>query len=387
MLSFEDAIENIQNSLKEYQIDGWLIYDYRGSNPYLKDIFQLSWHATRRFFLFIPKVGEVEALSHTIEDVPLDHLPIRKRKFSSYQDLEDHLREWVEKAPKLAMEYSPMAHLPNLSKLDAGTFDWLKSLGAQIVSSQNILSHLYVETIDLESHLKAAQLLSLVFEKSFQWLKAELEQKGHSTEKALQNHVLTELKIAGLETNDLPICAVDDNSSRPHYTLIGEGKKIQKGSLVLLDIWGKLPEPNAIYADMTQMALVGRKPTSKEKEVFNAVYEAQQEAIHYCQNHGSFKGKDVDLIARQRVRHHQLDQYFTHRLGHSIGVELHGPLANLDSFETIDDRLILPGSCFSIEPGVYLPGEFGVRLECDALFTQDRTIQITTPRQSQFIEI
>lgn len=384
-MHFENIVQIVQRELKNTKFDGWLIYDYCGSNSIFFDLFGLKWHATRRFFLLIPKEGKPSVIFHQIEEIPSFNKEVRYLPYKTFSALNDLLSRLAEESPRVLMEYSPIGAIAQISKLDAGTYQLLLQHGFQISSSKDLISQLFIENLDHSSHQVAAKRLGKSFDECWSYLQNRIEEKNVIFERDFQETAKKILEKNQLIDFDVPIVAANQNSAKPHYAIIGNGSPITKGSIVLLDMWGRIDQPQSIFSDMTQMAIIGRKPTDFENEIFSIVYEAQDRAIHTILSNEIPLGKHADESARKWISSKGYGEFFCHRLGHSIDQKLHGRSANLDDFESNDDRKILPGAIFSIEPGIYLEGKFGVRLECNAHYTRNRNVEITTKRQKNWI--
>ncbi len=368
----------IQSLLKERTIDGWLLYDFRRSNSIAIDFLKIApeAHLTRRFFYWIPKTGTPVAVVHRIETHILAHLPGEKRVYSSAEELEVILRSLLKGSYQIAMEYSNNCNIPTLAKVDAGMVERIRTLGATVISSGDFLQELLCvwSKEQLELHREAGKVLDRVAGEAWSWIGDKLQRNQNMTEYDVQQFILKEIERAGCVMEGEPICGVNEHSAMPHYAPSKSGsQKIQKGDWILIDLWCKKKVPHAVYADITRVAIAG-EPTQKQQEVFQVVYEAQKAATEWVAARvgKQMRGFEADQVARDVIEKAGYGEYFTHRTGHNIHEEDHGPGANIDGFETHDDRLLIPGTCFSIEPGIYLPGEFGVRLEYDVYLHADK---------------
>lgn len=364
-------IDRLQKLLSEKKIDGWLLYDFRRSNSIAIDFLKIApdAHLTRRFFYWIPKSGNPVAVVHRIETHILAHLPGEKRVYSSAEELDEALRSILKGVGSVAMEYSHNCNIPTLAKVDAGMVERVQSLGPSVISSGDFLQELLCvwSKEQLELHREAGKVLDRVAEGAWNWIGDKLKKNQPVTEYDVQQFILKEIERAGCVMEGEPICGVNEHSAQPHYAPSKNGsKKIQKGDWILIDLWCKKKVPQSVYADITRVAVAG-EPSEKQQEVFQVVYDAQKAAMEWVAARvgKEMRGFEVDHVAREVIEKAGFGEYFTHRTGHNIHEEDHGPGANIDGFETHDDRLLIPGTCFSIEPGIYLPGEFGVRLEYD----------------------
>jgi len=381
------SIQLIQDVLKSLpDVDGWLIYNYRKSNPFAYEILGIATneHITRRFFYWIPKQGEPVKIVHAIEPHIVKRLPGKELIYASWQELESLMTTILKDKKKVAMEYSPMNYIPTLSRIDAGTNEWLASFGISIISSWPILEQWLSRWTKEQRalHLEAAGMLDKVFVSSYQMIKDALTNEIPITELQVQAHILQFLHSNNFITSHAPICAVNDNAAKPHYTPSTEvNRPIKKGDLVLLDIWCKKNIPEAPFADFTQVALASNKQNQKMAKIYSIVLESQKAAIAFIKDRLAVKkdilGFEVDDVVREHISSYSLAQYFTHRTGHNIHTVVHGHATHLDNFETHDTRKLMPRTCFSIEPGIYLPEEYGIRLECNAYITNDLQLEIT----------
>ena len=368
------SIPLVQKALSERTIDGWLLYDFRGNNPLCRSFLQVSQeeHLTRRFFYWIPASGEPIALVHAIEPSALDHLPGEKRRYLRWDSLRAHLAEILKNAHRVAMEYSPSAGIPSLSHVDAGTIDLVRAQNVEVVSSGPLLG-LFSSTWDdkkLQSHLEAAQFLDRVVEEAWQLISNSLEKGMEISECAVQDWLVEQFDVHGFVSDSPPMCATGVHTADPHYSPNRSAKTlIQRGDIILLDLWCKKKEKGAVYADITRVGVVAKSPSSRQQEIFDIVKRARDVVTAFVQlNYEAgreIKGCEVDEVCRKVIEEAGYGDYFLHRTGHNIDMQVHGPGTHIDNFETRDDRPLVPHTCFSIEPGIYLPNEFGVRLEYD----------------------
>ena len=385
-------IEKVQTYLKEINIDGWLIYDFRKSNELAHYFLNIPSHAvtTRRFFYWIPKEGEPIRLVHAIESQVLDELPGEKWVYLSWQFLEKELGEILKGKHKIAMEYSPNNRIPYVSRVDAGTVDLVRSFGVEVVSSADFISYFIAELTDaqIESQVRAGIALDEIVADTWKWIAKNLSENKKITEYDVQQKIVQDFKDRKMITDHNPIVATNAHSADPHYeALKGKSSEIKMGDFILLDQWAKESTEDAIFADITRVGVAGPKPTEKQKEIFEVVRKAQKEADELVKSRFEKKerveGREVDDAARSVIEQAGYGKYFTHRTGHSIERALHGSGAHIDNLEINDVRPLIPRSCFSIEPGIYLPGEFGVRLEYDVLILPDGSVKITGGEQDE----
>ena len=386
-------LKSIQSALTERQFDCWLFYDHHHRDPISYKVLGLpeSLFVTRRWFYVIPKSGDPIKLVHRIEAGHLNSLPGSKREYSSWRELWDNLKAMLEPHKTVAMQYSPNNLIPYIGLVDAGTVELVRSFGKDIVSSGDLVARFEAAWTDeqINSHFAARDAVDPIVEAAFREIGARVR-NGGTTEYNIQQWIMEAFRREDLVTEDPPIVAVNANSGNPHYEPRSEDStRIKAGDFVLLDIWAKKKTPNAVYYDITWTGVIG-SPSQKQMEIFNVVRGARDAGIKKVQEAFSARRKiagwEVDEATRGHIASAGLAQYFTHRTGHSIGVSVHGNGANMDNLETKDEREIIPNSCFSIEPGVYLPGEFGVRSEVNVL-TRSGSAEITGKIQRELVLI
>lgn len=389
-------LKKVQQILKDMKIDGWLFYDFRRSNELAIEILDIpkESHLTRRFFYFLPSKGTPVKIVNGIEAGFLDHLPGKKLIYSNHTSLTDHLKKTLKNAKIIAMEYSPKNAIPYVSKVDAGTIEQIKSFGLKIHSSGDLISMFGARWSDKqykENKPVANALTDIVF-KSFDYIKKNINKGKTINEYDVQQFIMNEFKKRKYYTDSPPIVGVNENSGNPHYEpTIKVNKKIKKGDFVLIDLWAKLDKPEGVWADITWTGYVGTRIPEKYIKIFNIVSDARDTAFNLVTKRFSegkeIKGFEVDSAARKVIEIAGYGKYFIHRTGHSITTELHGSGAHMDNYETKDERLILPSTSFSIEPGIYLK-EFGVRSEIDVYINpKKRVIATGGERQNEIIAI
>jgi Xaa-Pro dipeptidase len=391
---------SVQQALSDEKLAGWLFYDFRKSNPVAYQVLDLPIDDmyTRRWFYFIPAEGAPTALISSVESHVLHSLPGERRIFRTWQEMQSHLGRLLQPGTRVAMEYSPLNAIPYMSRVDAGTVELVRSFGVEVVSSANIAQRFVAQLSDeqLETHREAARRLIAAKDRLFAELGARLRggvAQGRAGETLdeynVQQRFRDLLEQTGVVLSEPPIVAVNANSGNPHYEpSAGRHSPIQRGDLILFDFWARMPGPDSIYADYTWMAFAGTRPEipARQKEVFAIVSRARDAAIAFVRqrlNEGEkVEGAQVDDVARRVVAEAGYADYFVHRTGHSIATTEHGNGANIDNFETRDQRLLLPNTCCSIEPGIYLP-EFGIRSEVD-LLVHERDVEVTgIPAQAE----
>jgi Xaa-Pro aminopeptidase len=381
-----DRVKDVQKHLIENKIDGWLLYDFHKINDLAISFLDIPEDRllSRRFFYWIPAKGEPIKIMHIIEPYALDHLPGESKIYLKWQELEECLKETLKGAKVVAMEYSPRGAIPYVSKVDGGIIDLVRECGVKVVSSAPFLQYYTCvwDSDQLESHLAAADVLDKTAEKAWQFIASALKNEKFITEYDVQQMMLQEIEKNGCVTSSPPFCCVNAHSADPHYAPQKENSSpIKKGDFILIDLWCKKKGPRSTFADITRVGVAASAPTERQNEIFQIVRSAQKAATEYVQNKVAageiVKGFEVDLVCRKVIADAGYGKYFTHRTGHNIHTQDHGPGAHIDSLETLDERPLIPRTCFSIEPGIYLPGAFGVRLEYDVYITEKRTIQIT----------
>ncbi len=365
----------IQAALREAGLDGWLFADFRGSDPIAAAVLLLpEGHQTRRWYYFVPAEGRgaPRKLVHAIEAGRLDALPGETRTYVGWQALHERLRESLGGARRVAMQYSPMNAIPYVSRVDAGTVELVRSFGVEVVSSADLVQRFEAVWTPEQaaSHLAAADGCRATIDAAFAEVRRALEAGRRLDEYRLQQFILEEFGRRGLVTDHPPIVAVGPHSADPHYSPGPEGSaEIRPGDVLQLDIWARRAGPDTVYADISWSAAVSAEPSADHAALFEVVRRARDAAIALVRERVAagrpVHGFEVDDAARGVVAAAGFGDRFLHRTGHSIGRSVHGNGANLDNLETRDERRLLPGTGFSIEPGVYFPGRFGVRSEVD----------------------
>ena len=385
-------LKKVQQILSQLDFDAWLLYDFRGSNELALTMLDIpkKAHLTRRFYYLIPKQGEPKKIANAIETFHFDHLPGKKLPYASYNSLIDNLKSSLTGIKKIAMEYSPMNAIPYVSRVDAGTIEQIRSLGVEIVSSADLITMynaLWTKE-QFQENKPVAYALNEIAYKAFDFIKKKILKSQNITEYDVQQFIMGEFKRNKLFTDDPPIIGVNENSANPHYTPSKElHKKINKGDFVLIDLWAKQNNEDAVWADITWVGFVGDFVPEKYTKIFNIVAEARDAAFNLVDSRfkqgKEVRGYEVDAVCRKVIDDAGYGKYFIHRTGHSITTDLHGSGAHMDNFETKDERLILPSTSFSIEPGIYLPGQFGVRTEVDVFITKGGKVMIDWKRKAK----
>jgi len=376
-------LDAIQAAISEAGFDGWLFYDHHHRDPIGGRILGLDEkaHVTRRWYYYVPAEGEPRKLVHRIEQGRLDALPGAKGMYSSWQELAAGLEAVLFDARRIAMQYSPNNAIMYVSMVDAGTVEFLRGLGKQIVSSADLVSRFeaVLSEEQVASHGAAQQAIDAILAEGWKEISRRLRpgkrrgpgRTGGPTEYEVVQWLSEAMRREGLVWENGPNVSANANSSDSHYEPTAEkSAPIREGDFVLIDIWGRLEKAGSVFYDITWTGVVGREPTEREQLVFETVRNARDAAIDAVSRAfaegRSIRGFEADDAARGVIAAAGFGEFFTHRTGHNIAQELHGAGAHLDNLETHDERLLLPNTCFSVEPGIYLP-EFGVRSEVDML--------------------
>jgi Xaa-Pro aminopeptidase len=382
----DETVRNVQETLRREKIDGWLLYNFRGSNIFATRLMNLPSHLmfTRRYFYFIPARGEPRKLVHQIEQWNLDSAPGSTTVYLSWQSLEQGLKKILRGARKVAMEYSPRGALPYVSTVDAGTVELVKKTGVKIVSSANLVQYFEArwDEEQAKDNFETAKHLRQIVDRTFLFIRERITTSTPTNEYDVQQFMLSEFKRRGIITQEAPNCSVNANSANPHYEPTKDlHAPLKRGDFVLIDLWAKKDRPRSVYADITWTGFIGESVPAEYENIFQVVRGARDAALNFVRD--SFaKGKEimgcqVDDAARNYMKKKGYAKYFVHRTGHSIGEEIHGNGANMDNLETRDERKVIPQTSFSIEPGVYLQGRFGVRSEIDVYISKDRQVIVT----------
>jgi Xaa-Pro aminopeptidase len=378
-------LSRIQSALRDEGLDGWLLYDFRGLNVLARRILGMAdtHMLSRRWFYFIPAQGEPRKLVHRIEPASLDAVPGSKRVYLRWQELEAGVGALVEGAKRVAMEYVPRNANPYVSRVDAGTIELVRSFGVDIVPSGDLIQRFEACWDDEQwaMHLEAAKHTRSAYDVAFGFIADNVRKKNPIRETTVQQVILDHFERNGVAADHAPIVAVGPHSGDPHYEPVsGKDAPIVEGDFVLIDLWAKCKKPRAVYSDLTRVAFVGKEVPVKHQEIFAIVAAARDAAIAKVKSAFAakqiVKGWEIDNACRAVIEKAGYGEYFVHRTGHSIGQEVHGNGANIDGLETRDDRRILARTCFSVEPGIYLP-EFGIRSEVDVFVDGAGVVHVT----------
>lgn len=377
------------------QLDGWLMCDFRGSNPIAQSVTGIDDPGiTRRWFCYVPSEGPPIWLVHRIEVSHFENVVGEVRTFTDWNELHRGLGEILADSGRVAMEYSPFAAIPYVSRVDAGTVELIRSLGVEVASSADLvqLSEARWTADQFAGHQESARLILEIKDEAFKWLGMQLRHGVAVTEYDVQRLIMDRFEAMDLIPGHPPIVAINDKASDPHYyPTADQHQSIQPGDCVLIDLWAKQNSPDAVYADTTWVAYAGDTPPQRYLDVFEIVREARDLAVAFIRD--SFAGDEavyghaVDDLVRSYITQRGYGEFFIHRTGHNLGTEIHGNGVNIDNLETRDERALIPGICFSIEPGIYLPS-FGVRSEIN-VFIEDLTpegvIVTTLPAQEEVL--
>jgi len=383
----------IQSALRERNIDAWLFYDHHHRDPIAYRVLGLpkDLMVTRRWFYLIPAEGEPAKLVHKIEAGHLDSLPGGKRQYSGWQELFDSLKAMLASHRDIAMQYSPNNIVFTISLVDAGTVELLRGLGKNVVSSADLVAQFEATWSDeqIKSHFAARDSVDAIVAEAFREI-GRRARNGGTTEHEIQQWFMEAFRRENLIADDGPIVAVNANAGNPHYEPRADRPvPIREGDFVLLDVWGKKNTPGAVYYDVTWVGFLGPAPSGRMVEVFEIVRDARDagvKAVLDAVGAGRrIAGWEVDRATRSYIKKKGYADYFIHRTGHSIGTDVHSNGANMDDLEIHDERQILPNSCFSIEPGIYLP-EFGVRSEVNVL-VRPKSAEVTGNIQREIVII
>jgi Xaa-Pro dipeptidase len=386
-------IEAVQRALKEEKLDGWLLYDFHGSNPIaarLSGLASSGKMATRRWYYFVPATGAPRGLVHAIERHNLDDLPGEKRVYAGREQLAAGLQDLLKGVGRVAMEYSPGNAIPYVSRVDAGTIETVRQCGASVVSSGDLAQRFEAVWTDaaLATHVAASERLYRIKDRAFDLIRQRSAAGAPLTEIEVQDAMVEWFAEEGLIADTPPNVSAQENAGNPHYQASSAvHRAIRPNEAVLIDLWGKLTTPGAVYADITWVGFTGRNVPSDFSAAFAAVRDGRDAAVALVQAAAregrDLRGFEVDRACRAVVDSAGFGAQFIHRTGHSLGEEVHGNGVHMDDYETHDDRRLLPGTGFTIEPGVYTD-RYGVRTEIN-MFVGEREARVTGPLQQEVV--
>ncbi len=388
-------IARIQTELSAAGLDGWLLYDFHNRDAIAAHVLGLDFgkFTSRRWFYWIPAEGQPIRLCHKVESTKLDSLPGEKRLYLSWRELHASLKQMLGKARKVAMQFSPDANIPYVSLVDGGTIDLIRSLGFEVVSSAGLVQtfQAVLDEAAYRSHVAAGERVQRIKNQAFALVGDELRAGRTLTQYDVQQFIVRRYNEEGLTCQgEFPIVGTNEQPADPHFEPTpANARPIKKGDTLLIDLWAKLEQPKAIFYDITWCGFVGANPPAKYVEIFRTVRDARDAALNFVRTRYTQKqqvfGWEVDDACRAVVEKAGYGPYFIHRTGHSIGEEVHGNGVNIDNLETKDERELVPGICFSIEPGIYLPGEMAVRSEIDVFITPAGKVDVAGEMQRELV--
>ena len=367
LLMSADRIAEVQAALAERDLDGWLLFEFRGQNWISAALLGVE-HTTRRAWVLVPREGQPIALVHAIESSAWRAWPFARERYAGWREMEDKLGRMLSGRRRLAMEISPGSAVPTVDNVPAGAFELVRALGVEPISSQDLVTtfHSVWSAAQLADHRHAAEVVAAVVQDALREAALAIERGDPDTEGALAHWILDRLERGGVTVDADTHVAVGAGAADPHYAPAGEGERIAAGQVLLVDVWGRTSK-TSVFADQTWMGFLGPSPPPRVAETWDAVREARDVAVSFLRRRHvdgtPVHGFEVDDAARSVIRERGFGDFFIHRTGHSIDTRLHGSGPNLDNLESRDDRVLVRGVGFSVEPGVYLPGEFGVRSE------------------------
>ena len=389
-MSIQEVIGQAQEYMGERGVNGWLLYDYRGLNPIFADTVGSVGHVTRPVWLWIPASGRPRLLLSFVDQSRFDHLDLDTTLFINRADMIAKLRDDFGISGRVAMEYTPEGALPRVSNVDGGTLELVRGLGVEVVPSADLLQYATQRwnAEQLESHVYAAEKLSVIVQEAFRYIGDSID--SGVTEYDIKEFINNRFLEEGMIVTDGPAVAVNEHASDPHFDPVPENSvAIKRGDWVLIDLWTRLPGEDDMFGDITWTAYVGSDVPAKHREVFDIVLGARDAALAEMEKAFGegriLEGWELDKVARDYIEEAGYGEYFNHRLGHSLGREVHSNAVNLDSWETHDTRQLIPGIAVTIEPGIYIP-EFGVRSEIDVFMSEDGP-RVTTQMQRDVVLI
>jgi Xaa-Pro dipeptidase len=387
-------VSEIQQAIREEGLDGWLFFDHHRRDALAYRVLGLEPQGivSRRWYYYIPVEGEPRKLVHRIESHVLDSLPGRQTTYAGWERQAAALQELLRGARRIAMQYSPRCAVPYVAMVDAGTLELVRECGVEVVTSANLVQYFEARWTaeQVQSHIEAGKLIDAIRRAAFQYIGDGIRRGSPVTEWDAQAFITDRFAKNGLFTDHGPNVSANQNASNPHYEPQQDGSAtIQSGDTVLIDLWAKFNRPNAVYYDVTWMGFCGETPPTALQNIFEIVREARDRAVRCVVDTiaagRTLSGYEVDDAARGYIRDQGYADHFFHRTGHSIGTDVHGSGTNMDNLETHDERRVIPWTCFSVEPGIYLP-EFGVRSEVNVL-VEEGSARVTGEIQRDLVRI
>ncbi len=382
-------IAAIQSELRARKLDGWFFCDILHRDPIAYSVLGLGHVlAKRRWFYLIPARGVPAKLVHRIEEGTLDSLPGSKAVYVSHEELMGGLARLLKRMHRVAMQYSPKNNIPYVATVDAGTVELVRSFGCKVVTSADLVQQFEASwsAEQLKSHYEAGKLVDRVTRDAFRRAASFVRERKALNEYDLQQWMAAQFRLHGLVSDSPPIVAVGPSSGNPHYEPgPRDSRAIRAGNVLLLDVWAKLDKPHSVFYDITWTGYLGSRIPPKVEKIFNTVRQARNAAVEFASRSvaagRTIQGWQVDRAAREVISKAGFGKYFTHRTGHNIGQEVHGTGANMDSIEMRDDRTVVPRTCFSVEPGIYL-ADFGIRNEVD-VYVSEKEAKVTGATQDE----
>jgi Xaa-Pro dipeptidase len=394
-MTTNERIASIQEAVRNFGFDGWLFCDFHNRDPISYRVLGLEGgkFTSRRWFYFVPAHGEPVGLVHAVEKRKLDPLPGRKAVYLPWEQLHAELRQALGKPGRIAMQYSPANNIPYVDLADPGLVELVRSFGHEVVSSADLVQQFEAVLSDeqLGTHIEAGTHIQRIKNEAFERIAAGIRAGTPATEYEIQRFIIRSFDEAGLTCDEeWPIVAVNEHAADPHFEpLPGNTVPIRAGDMILIDLWARLNQPGAIYYDITWCGFAGNSPPDEYVRIFDVIMEARNRAFNLVKERFetdvAVYGYEVDRVCRETVEKAGYGPYFVHRTGHSIGTAVHGNGVHMDSLETKDERRLVPGICFSIEPGIYLDGRMGVRTEIDAFIGHDGIVRVSGDLQKKLV--
>jgi Xaa-Pro dipeptidase len=388
-------IQEIQAALQEFGLQGWLFCDFHNRDEISYRVLGMEFgkFTSRRWFYFVPADGEPVRLVHAVEKGKLDDLPGEKRVYHPWEQLHRELHEILGTPGKIAMQYSPLNNIPYIDLADPGLVELVRSFGHEVVSSADLVQRFeaVLDEDQLQTHRDAGVHIQRIKDEAFALIAQAIKSGRPKTEYQIQQFIVSEFDKAGLTCDEeWPIVGVNEHAADPHYAPFAENSAlITQGDMILIDLWARFNRDGAIYYDITWCGFAGPEPPEKYVHIFDTVMRSRDAAFELVrarfEKQEAVYGWEVDRAAREVIEEAGFGEYFVHRTGHSIGTRVHGNGAHMDSLETKDERRLVPGLCFSIEPGIYLEGEMGVRTEIDAFIDSNGVVQFSGAVQRELI--